>query len=92
MFDGRCSRMKPGSSRSMMPTSLDTPQLHAGIVEKPDPRGPFGAKEAGEGPLHSVIPAICNAIFDAVGVRIDELPVSPDKILRGLRAKTSGGV
>ena len=68
-----------------MPTTLDTPQLFASIVEKPDERGPFGAKEAGEGPLHSVIPAICNAIFDAVGVRIDELPVSPEKVLRALK-------
>ncbi len=74
-----------------MPTTLDTPNLFAGIVEKPDPRGPFGAKEAGEGPLHSVIPAICNAIFDAVGVRVDELPVTPAKILAGLRAQRSGG-
>lgn len=68
-----------------MPTTLDTPQLKSMIVEKPDPRGPFGAKEAGEGPLHSAVPAICNAIFDAVGVRVDQLPVSPEKILRGLR-------
>ena len=68
-----------------LPTTLDAPELHSFIVEKPDPRGPHGAKEAGEGPLHSVIPAICNAIFDAVGVRIDELPVSPEKVLRALR-------
>lgn len=68
-----------------MPTALDTPQLHAMIVEKPDPRGPHGAKEAGEGPLHSAIPAIANAIFDAVGVRIDALPITPEKILRALR-------
>ncbi len=74
-----------------MPTALDTPQLFAGIVEKPDPRGPFGAKEAGEGPLHSVIPAICNAIFDACGVRVDALPVTPAKILAGLRAQRTGG-
>jgi len=74
-----------------MPTTLDTPDLFASIVEKPDPRGPFGAKEAGEGPLHSVVPAICNAIFDAVGVRIDSLPVSPAKILAGLRAQRTGG-
>jgi 4-hydroxybenzoyl-CoA reductase subunit alpha len=74
-----------------MPTTLDTPQLFASIVEKPDPRGPFGAKEAGEGPLHSAVPAICNAIFDACGVRVDELPVSPAKILAGLRAQKTGG-
>jgi 4-hydroxybenzoyl-CoA reductase subunit alpha len=70
-----------------MPTALDTPELHSFIVEKPDPRGPYGAKEAGEGPLHSAIPAICNAIFDAVGVRIDALPVTPQKVLTALRAQ-----
>ena len=67
-----------------MPTSLDTPDLHAMLVETDDPEGPYGAKECGEGPLHSCIPAIANAIHDAVGVRIDALPFSPDKILRAL--------
>lgn len=70
-----------------MPTALDTPRLHALIVEHPDPRGPHGAKEAGEGPLHSAIPAIANAVFDAVGVRIDDLPISPEKVLAALRRR-----
>ena len=70
-----------------LPTTLDTPELHAFVVEKPDPRGPYGAKEAGEGPLHSAIPAVCNAIYDAVGIRIDQLPVTPEKVLRLLREK-----
>lgn len=73
-----------------MPTSLDVPQIDALIVEAPDPRGPYGAKEAGEGPLHSAIPAIANAIFDAVGVRIDHLPISPAKVLAGLREQARG--
>jgi 4-hydroxybenzoyl-CoA reductase alpha subunit len=75
-----------------MPTSLDVAELHSLIVEHPDPRGPHGAKEAGEGPLHSAIPALCNAIYDAVGVRIDDLPVTPLKILRGLRESASSPV
>ncbi len=70
-----------------MPTSLDVPQLSALVVEAPDPRGPYGAKEAGEGPLHSAIPAIANAVFDAVGVRIDHLPITPAKVLRALRQR-----
>ncbi|MDP6945461.1 MAG: molybdopterin-dependent oxidoreductase, partial [Myxococcota bacterium] len=70
-----------------MPTSLDCPDIESIIVEAPDPHGPYGAKEAGEGPLHSVIPAIVNAIYDAVGVRIDTLPVTPEKLLRALDAK-----
>ena len=53
-----------------------------------DPEGPYGAKEAGEGPLHPSIPAIANAIYDAVGVRIDTLPFSPPKVLAALREKT----
>jgi len=70
-----------------IPTSLDTPAIEALIVEKPDPNGPYGAKEAGEGPLHSSIPAIANAVYDAVGVRLMELPFTPKKVLDGLRAK-----
>ncbi|RMG14826.1 MAG: aldehyde oxidase, partial [Deltaproteobacteria bacterium] len=58
-----------------IPTSLDTPEIEAILVESPDEHGPYGAKEAGEGPLHSVIPALANAVFDAVGVRIDHLPI-----------------
>ena len=67
-----------------VPTALDSPRVHALIVEHPDPRGPHGAKEAGEGPLHPVLPAIANAVFDAVGVRIDALPIAPERVLLAL--------
>ena len=67
-----------------MPTFLDTPDLHALIVEAPEAQGPYGAKEAGEGPLHPSIPAIANAIYDAVGVRIDALPFTPPKVLAAI--------
>ncbi|MDP7039399.1 MAG: molybdopterin-dependent oxidoreductase [Myxococcota bacterium] len=70
-----------------IPTTLDTPDIASIIVEKPDPRGPYGAKEAGEGPLHPVIPAIANAIYDAIGVRIDELPITPEKIVAAVQAR-----
>lgn len=69
-----------------IPTSVDTPELHALIVESLDPEGPYGAKEAGEGPLHPSIPAISNAVFDAVGVRLTRLPFTPARVLRALRA------
>lgn len=69
-----------------IPTSLDTPELESFIVESMDPEGPYGAKEAGEGPLHPSIPAIANAIHDAVGVRLDRLPFSPPAVWRALRA------
>lgn len=68
-----------------IPTSLDTPELTALIVESLDPEGPYGAKEAGEGPLHPSIPAIANAIYDAVGVRMDTMPFSPPRVWRALR-------
>ena len=72
------------------PTTLETPEIHTILVETDDPEGPFGAKEAGQGPLLPVIPAIANAIYDAVGVRIDEVPITPDKILRGLELARQG--
>lgn len=74
-----------------IPTSLDTPPIEAFIVEKPDPNGPYGAKEAGEGPLHSTIPAVANAIYDAVGVRLFELPFTPAKVRAALKAKREQG-
>ncbi len=69
-----------------IPTSVDTPEISAMIVESIDPNGPHGAKEAGEGPLHPVIPAISNAIHDAVGIRLTELPFHPGRVLSLMRA------
>lgn len=66
------------------PTTLETPDIETILVETNDPEGPFGAKEAGQGPLLPVVPAVSNAVYDAVGVRIHEIPITPDKILRAL--------
>lgn len=66
------------------PTTLETPEIETILVETNDPEGPFGAKEAGQGPLLPVVPAVSNAVYDAVGVRIHEIPITPDKILRAL--------
>jgi CO/xanthine dehydrogenase Mo-binding subunit len=71
-----------------IPTTVDTPDMQSLIIESLDPEGPYGAKEAGEGPLHPVIPAIANAIHDAVGVRINSLPITPEKVLRALEASS----
>ncbi|HXX77067.1 MAG TPA: molybdopterin cofactor-binding domain-containing protein, partial [Ktedonobacteraceae bacterium] len=73
-----------------LPTTLETPEIETILIEIPDREGPFGGKEAGQGPLNPVIPAIANAVFDAVGVRIDETPITPDKILKALRAEVPG--
>ena len=69
------------------PTTLETPEIETILVETNDPEGPFGAKEAGQGPLLPVIPAVANAVYDAVGVRIHEIPITGDKILRALEGR-----
>ncbi len=85
--DHRGVHIGPSLLDYRMPTFLDTPDLHALIVEAPDEQGPYGAKEAGEGPLHPSIPAIANAIYDAVGVRVDTLPFSPPRVLAAIQAR-----
>jgi hypothetical protein len=66
------------------------PEVEVMLIEDPDPNCPFGAKEVGQGPLLPVMPAVANAVFDAVGVRIDEVPITPEKILRALHLKREG--
>ncbi len=73
------------------PTSLDMPEMVTYLVEDPDPQGPFGAKEVGQGPLLPIMPAVANAVFDAVGVRVDETPITPEKVLAALEDKRKGG-
>ncbi len=72
------------------PTTLEMCDVVTYLVEDPDPSGPFGAKEVGQGPLLPVPPAIANAVYDAVGVRIDEIPITPEKVLKALKAKAKG--
>ena len=72
------------------PTTLETPVMHTYLIETIDPEGPFGAKEAGQGPLLPVIPAVANAVHNALGVRIDEIPITPDRVLRALAEKARG--
>jgi 4-hydroxybenzoyl-CoA reductase subunit alpha len=73
------------------PTTHETPEIVTALVETADPNGPFGAKEVGQGPLLPIMPAVANAVFDAVGVRVDEVPITPDKILKALDDKAKGG-
>ncbi|MGH9776223.1 MAG: 4-hydroxybenzoyl-CoA reductase subunit alpha [Candidatus Acidiferrales bacterium] len=79
--------MNPSLLEYRIPTSLENPQIESIIVESIDPEGPFGAKEAGEGSLAATIPAIANAIYDAVGVRLTTSPFTADKIFEALQKK-----
>jgi len=72
------------------PTFLDMPEVETFIVETVDPEGPYGAKEAGQGPLLPVPPALCAAVHDALGVWIDEVPITPEKVVEALRRKEKG--
>ncbi|HSL84816.1 MAG TPA: molybdopterin cofactor-binding domain-containing protein, partial [Thermoanaerobaculia bacterium] len=72
------------------PTFADMPPVTSYIIEDPDPEGPFGAKEVGQGPLLPILPAVANSVFDAVGVRIDQVPIHPHMIVKALQAKAKG--
>jgi 4-hydroxybenzoyl-CoA reductase subunit alpha len=82
--------MNPGLLEYRSPSAVESPQVEPIIVESVDPEGPFGAKECSEGSLAATIPAIANAIYDAVGVRLHESPFTPERVLAGLRAKDKG--
>lgn len=84
VFDQRGLHVGPSLLDYRIPTSIETPDILAEIIETIDPGGPYGAKEAGEGPLHPAIPAIANAIHDAVGVRLRRIPFTPDRVLAAL--------
>ncbi len=73
-----------------VPTIQDSPPIDVGIVESIDPHGPFGAKEAGEGSLAAFLPALTNAIADAIGLRFNDLPVTPDRVFAALERRARG--
>ena len=72
--------MNPDLLDYKIPSVHEMPEVIPIIVESNDPEGPFGAKEAGEGPLLPILPAVCNAVYDAVGVRASELPITPERV------------
>ena len=72
------------------PTTMEMCDVVTYLIEDPDPNGPYGAKEVGQGPLLPVPPAVANAVYNAVGVRIDEVPITPEKVVRALRDKARG--
>ena len=72
------------------PSALEMPDCTTYVIEDPDKNGPFGAKEVGQGPLLPIMPAVANAVFDAVGVRVDENPISFEKVFAAIQAKNEG--
>ncbi len=72
------------------PTTMEMCDVETYLIEDPDPNGPYGAKEVGQGPLLPIPPAVANAVYDAVGVRIDEVPLTPEKVMRALSDKSRG--
>lgn len=89
-FSGNVVHKIPSLLEYKSPTTLEMCDVVTYIIEDPDPHGPFGAKEVGQGPLLPVMPAVANAVYDAVGVRVDEIPVSPEKVLKALKKKAKG--
>ncbi|HVA12525.1 MAG TPA: molybdopterin cofactor-binding domain-containing protein [Stellaceae bacterium] len=75
----------PGFAKYVLPTSLDVPRITSVIVEDPDPLSPLGVKGVGEPGMVPTVPAIMNAIYDAIGVRITSLPATPEAVLEALR-------
>jgi len=87
LYIDKGQNLNPSFLNYRFPTALEMPKVKSVIVEENEPEGPFGAKEASEGTVVPVTPAITNAIYDAIGVRIKELPITPDKLLKALEEK-----
>ncbi len=88
----RGSRLfNPSLLEYKIPMPQQMPEIEILLVGADDPEGPFGAKEAGEGPLIATLPAVGNALYDAIGVRFTELPITPDRVVRGLEWRAKEG-
>jgi 4-hydroxybenzoyl-CoA reductase subunit alpha len=79
--------LRPNMLDYRIPTIVESPPIDVKLVQTNDPLGPFGAKEASEGALHGFPPALANAICDAIGIRLIELPASPDRLLEAIQAR-----
>ena len=84
-FDAKGKILNANLAEYHIPTSLDMPNVKSIIVESNEPNGPFGAKEVGEGAIMPTIPAILNAVADATGARINELPLTPERVLAAIK-------
>jgi 4-hydroxybenzoyl-CoA reductase alpha subunit len=91
LFDEKGRTLNPNFGEYKLPTALDMPNVNPIIVESHEPYGPYGAKEVGEGAIMPTIPAILNAVYDAIGVRIWELPLTPERVFMAIRSKQRNG-
>ncbi|MCK5622065.1 MAG: xanthine dehydrogenase family protein molybdopterin-binding subunit, partial [Alphaproteobacteria bacterium] len=80
----------PSFSEYLMPTSMDMPRVQCILLESRSGLGPFGAKGVGEPAITAVAPAIANAVADAIGVRVHEMPITPERVVRAIREKPGG--
>ena len=86
-FDEQGRIMNPNLHGYLIMTIKDAPEIFSGIVDSYEPRGPYGAKEIGEGSTLPVLGAVAHAIANATGVWIKDLPITPERILRAMREK-----
>ena len=87
VFDEKGKAINADLHNYMMATSNDVPIIHSSLVDSYEPEGPFGAKEVGEGATLPVLGAIANAVADAIGARIYNLPITPEKVLKAIEGK-----
>jgi len=87
ILDENGKMINPSLHDYRVPTAMELPEIDSTIVDSYDPTAPFGVKESGEGPVQPTIPAITNAIYDAIGIRFTELPITPEKVLKTLHEK-----
>ncbi|HTP53802.1 MAG TPA: xanthine dehydrogenase family protein molybdopterin-binding subunit [Thermoplasmata archaeon] len=83
--------LNPSLLEYKIPAPQQMPEVEVLLVGDDDPEGPFGAKEAGEGPLVATLPAVANALYDAIGCRFSELPITPDRVVRALDLRAQEG-
>jgi 4-hydroxybenzoyl-CoA reductase alpha subunit len=86
-FDGKGRVVNANLGEYKLATALDMPNVNTIIVESQEPNGPFGAKEVGEGAIMPTIPAILNAVYNAIGTRIWELPLTPERVFMAIKKK-----
>ncbi|MCF6171265.1 MAG: molybdopterin-dependent oxidoreductase [Bacteroidales bacterium] len=86
VFDKKGKLLNADLHNYLMATSADTPEIDSTIVDSYEPAGPFGAKEVGEGATLPILGALANAIADAIGARVYELPITPERVLKAIQS------